>query len=473
MEKYYSEIMGNKLIILTTVLAALIMPLASNGASLIDIYEDALINDPRLKEAYANKQAIIESKPQALSLLLPKLTASGAFSDSDTDGNSTFQRRIFDPITGDLLAVTTDNTQFVQKTDSFQWEVTLQQSIIDAGAWMTLKKANKIVAQAEVDYLSAEQDLMVRVCNAYFDVLAAQDTLESEQAARAAIEKQLDQARKRYEVGLIAITDVQEAQAAFDQSIASEISAKRNLATTKELLREITDSYPEELQKPNTNMPLIMPNPQSENEWVNTALQQNLNLLSAQVGTEVGRNEVNIQKSGHYPTLGLQASKRDMDNDSLRSDSGSPFSPADTENISEGIGLQLNIPIYSGGQTSSRVRQAVAQHRAAKEKLERIARETTRKARDAYLGIISGIATVKALEQSVKSSTTALQATEAGYEVGTRTTVDVLDARRRLYSAQTNLAISKYDYLKNIIRLKQAAGTLSREDLTQINNWLQ
>ena len=473
MEKYYSEVMGNKLIILTTVLAALIMPLASNGASLIDIYEDALINDPRLKEAYANKQAIIESKPQALSLLLPKLTASGAFSDSDTDGNNTFQRRIFDPITGDLLAVTTDNTQFVQKTDSFQWEVTLQQSIIDAGAWMTLKKANKIVAQAEVDYLSAEQDLMVRVCNAYFDVLAAQDTLESEQAARAAIEKQLDQARKRYEVGLIAITDVQEAQAAFDQSIASEISAKRNLATTKELLREITDSYPEELQKPNTNMPLIMPNPQSENEWVNTALQQNLNLLSAQVGTEIGRNEVNIQKSGHYPTLGLQASKRDMDNDSLRSDSGSPFSPADTENISEGIGLQLNIPIYSGGQTSSRVRQAVAQHRAAKEKLERIARETTRKARDAYLGIISGIATVKALEQSVKSSTTALQATEAGYEVGTRTTVDVLDARRRLYSAQTNLAISKYDYLKNIIRLKQAAGTLSREDLTQINNWLQ
>jgi len=379
MEECYLEVMGNKLIKLASVVAVLVIPFVTNGASLIDIYEDALIHDPRLKEAYANKQAIIESKPQALSLLLPKLTASGAFSDTDTDGNSTFQRRIFDPITGDLLAVTTDNAQFVQKTDSFQWEVTLQQSIIDAGAWMTLKKANKIVAQAEVDYLSAEQDLMVRVCNAYFDVLAAQDTLESEQAARAAIEKQLDQARKRYEVGLIAITDVQEAQAAFDQSIASEISAKRNLATAKELLREITDSYPEQLQKPNTNMPLIMPNPQSENEWVNTALQQNLNLLSAQVGTEIGRNEVNIQKSGHYPTLGLQASKRDMDNDSLRSDSGSPFSPADTENISEGIGLQLNIPIYSGGQTSSRVRQAVAQHRSAKEKLERIAREVKSK----------------------------------------------------------------------------------------------
>ena len=473
MKKCNSEIMRNKFIKTTTSLAVVIMPFVTNGASLIDIYEDALINDPRLKEAYANKQAIIESKPQALSLLLPQLTASGAYSDSDTDGNSTFQRRVFDPVTGDLLAVTTDNTQFVQETDSFQWEVTLQQSIIDASSWMTLKKANKIVAQAEVDYLSAEQDLMVRVSNAYFDVLAAQDTLESEQAARAAIEKQLDQARKRYEVGLIAITDIQEAQAAFDQSIASEISAKRNLATTKELLREITDNYPEELQKPGSNMPLIMPNPQSESEWVNTALQQNLSLLSAQVGTEIGRNEVNIQKSGHYPTLGLQASKRDTDNNSLRSDSGSPFSPADTENINQGIGLQLNIPIYSGGQTSSRVRQAVAQHRAAKEKLERVARETTRKTRDAYLGIISGIATVKALEQSVKSSTTALLATEAGYDVGTRTTVDVLDARKRLYLAQTNLAISKYDYLKNIVRLKQAAGTLSKEDLTQINNWLQ
>ena len=252
--------MGNKLIKLASLVAVLVIPFVTKGASLIDIYEDALINDPRLKEAYANKQAIIESKPQALSLLLPKLTASSTFSDSDTDGNSTFQRRIFDPITGDLLAVTTDNTQFVQETDSFQWEVTLQQSIIDASAWMNLKKANKIVAQAEVDYLSAEQDLMVRVCNAYFDVLGAQDTLESEQAARAAIEKQLDQSRKRYEVGIIAITDIQEAQAAFDQSIASEITAKRNLATAKELLREITDTYPEELQKPGATMPLIMPN---------------------------------------------------------------------------------------------------------------------------------------------------------------------------------------------------------------------
>ena len=159
--------------------------------------------------------------------------------------------------------------------------------------------------------------------------------------------------------------------------------------------------------------------------------------------------------------------------DSFRSDSGSEFSPADNENINEGVGVQLNLPLYSGGQVTSRVRQSVARHRASKEKLERVARETTRIARDSYLGVISGIATVKALQQSVKSSATALQATEAGYEVGTRTTVDVLDARRRLYSSQKNLAISKYDYLKNILQLKQAAGTLTRSDLEQINNWLK
>ena len=448
------------------------MPVIANGASLMDIYADALINDPRLKEAYANKEAIIESKPQARSLLLPQISASGTYSDTNTDGSSTFQQRIVDPISGDFI-VMTNTTEFDQEADGLQWDITLRQNIIDPGAWMTVKKANKIVAQAEADYLAAEQDLMLRVCSAYFDVLAAQDTLESQQAARTAIEKQLDQAKKRFEVGLIAITDVQEAQAAFDQSVANEISAKRQLATAKEMLREITDSYPEKLSKPDANMPLVMPNPQSENDWVNTAMQQNLSLLSAQVGTEIARSEVNIQRSGHYPTLGLQASKRAIDNNSLRSDSGGPYSPADSENTSDGIGLQLNIPIYSGGQTSSRVRQAVAQHRSAKEKLERIARETTRKARDSYLGIISGIATVKALEQSVKSSTIALQATEAGYEVGTRTTVDVLDARKRLFSAQTNLAISKYDYLKDMVKLKQAAGTLSKADLIQINNWLQ
>ncbi len=433
---------------------------------MIDVYENALVNDPLLKEALANKEAISEFRPQARSLMLPQINASGLYSDSDINGKSTFQQQT-------AIGTVTNTTGFLQESETTQWEVSIRQTIFDFGAWMTLKKANKTVAQAEIDYLAAEQALMVRVTTAYFNVLAAQDTLESEQAARQAIEKQLDQSRKRFDVGLIAITDVQEAQAAYDQSIANEIIAKRNLATSKESLRAITDNYPSNLLKPDNSLPLIMPNPQSETEWVNTSLEQNLNFLSAQLGTEIARSEVKVQRSGHYPTIGVQAQKRVSESDSFRSDSGGDFNPADTENINEGVGVQVTVPIFSGGQTSSRVRQAVAQHRATKEKLERVGRETTRNARDSYLGVISGIATVKALQQSVKSSATALQATEAGYEVGTRTTVDVLDARRRLYSSQRNLAISKYDYLKNIIQLKQAAGTLSKDDLVQINSWLK
>ena len=443
-----------------------------NAASLLDVYEQALVNDPRIKEAFANKEAIIEAKPQARSFILPQLSGSASFSDNDSDGQSTFQQKIINPINGEEVVIT-NNTDFLQESETLQWDVTLRQAIFDYGSWMNLRKANKTVAQAEIDYLAAEQDLIIRVANAYFNVLAAEDTLEAEQAARQAIEKQLDQAQKRFDVGLIAITDVQEAQAAYDQSIANEITSKRNLATAKESLRAITDSYPGQLNKPDNNLPLIMPNPQSESDWVETSLEQNLSYLSAQVGVEIAKSEIKVQRSGHLPTIGIQASKRDIDTDSFRSDSGSEFTPADNENINEGVGVQLNLPLYSGGQVTSRVRQAVAKHRASKEKLERVARETTRIARDSYLGVISGIATVKALQQSVKSSATALQATEAGYEVGTRTTVDVLDARRRLYSSQKNLAISKYDYLKNILQLKQAAGTLTQSDLEQINNWLK
>ena len=445
---------------------------SGNAASLLDVYEQALVNDPRIKEAFANKEAIIEAKPQARSFILPQLSSSASFSDNDSDGQSTFQQKIINPINGEEVVIT-NNTDFLQESETLQWDVTLRQAIFDYGSWMNLRKANKTVAQAEIDYLAAEQDLIIRVANAYFNVLAAEDTLEAEQAARQAIEKQLDQAQKRFDVGLIAITDVQEAQAAYDQSIANEITSKRNLATAKESLRAITDSYPGQLNKPDNNLPLIMPNPQSESDWVETSLEQNLSYLSAQVGVEIAKSEIKVQRSGHLPTIGIQASKRDIDTDSFRSDSGSEFTPADNENINEGVGVQLNLPLYSGGQVTSRVRQAVARHRASKEKLERVARETTRIARDSYLGVISGIATVKALQQSVKSSATALQATEAGYEVGTRTTVDVLDARRRLYSSQKNLAISKYDYLKNILQLKQAAGTLTQSDLEQINNWLK
>ena len=225
--------------------------LIDNGsaASLLDVYEQALVNDPRIKEAFANKEAIIEAKPQARSFILPQLSGSASFSDTDSDGRSTFQQKIINPINGEEVVIT-NNTDFLQESETLQWDVTLRQAIFDYGSWMNLRKANKTVAQAEIDYLAAEQDLIIRVANAYFNVLAAEDTLEAEQAARQAIEKQLDQAQKRFDVGLIAITDVQEAQAAYDQSVANEITSKRSLATAKESLRAITDNSPAKFNKP-------------------------------------------------------------------------------------------------------------------------------------------------------------------------------------------------------------------------------
>ena len=227
-----------------------------NASSLLDVYQEAIINDPKIKEAFANKEAIIEAKPQARSFVLPQMTSTASYSDTDSNGRSTFQQKIVNPINGEELVIT-NNTEFLQESESLQWDVTLRQAIFDYGAWMNLRKANKTAAQAEIDYLAAEQDLIIRVANAYFNVLAAEDTLEAEQAARQAIEKQLDQAQKRFDVGLIAITDVQEAQAAYDQSIANEITSKRNLATAKESLRAITNSYPGQLDKPDNNLSLI------------------------------------------------------------------------------------------------------------------------------------------------------------------------------------------------------------------------
>jgi outer membrane protein len=277
---------------------------------------------------------------------------------------------------------------------------------------------------------------------------------------------------------LIAITDVQEAQAGYDTAVSVEILAKRNLATAKEQLREVTGDYPVTLAKPIDAMPLIGPDPANNDQWVDTALQRNLSLVSAQIGADIARDNVRLARSGHYPTLEIVASygNSQRDGDTTTSDifTGVPTTrPVDTDQDTTRIGVQFTLPIFSGGGVHADARQAVYLHRAAKENLERVARQVERETRDAYLGVDSEIARVKALRQARKSSQTALEATEAGFEVGTRTTVDVLDARRQLFITETNYARSRYDYIVNWLRLKQAAGNLTVSDLTTVNSWLQ
>lgn len=447
---------------------------------LMAIYERALRSDPSIREAEANRLATLESKPQAISALLPQLSAGGSYGYAESDGTNIIPT--INQSTGDTVDAA---NLFDQNSTTLRWNIDLRQSVFNWDRWVTLKTADKQVAQAEAEYRAAEQDLMVRVATAYFDVLAAQDTLASEQAAKEAIARQLEQANKRFEVGLIAITDVQEAQSGYDQATATEILAKRNLATSKEFLREIVGEIPDTLDKPKDKIPLLNPEPVEEEEWVATALQKNLSLLSSEIAAQIARDNVRLQKSGHYPTLEIQGSYSGVDAKGDRANAErdpltflptgqlGPFRTTDSDNQGYNISLQLNVPIYSGGNVSSRTQQAVYQHRAAKERFERSARQTERETRDAYLGVVSEIARVKALRQAQKSARTALQATEAGFDVGTRTTVDVLDQRRQLFIADVNYARSRYDYIINVLLLKQAVGGLMVDDLVEVNGWLE
>ena len=306
--------------------------------------------------------------------------------------------------------------------------------------------------------------------------MAARDTLVSEQAAKAAIERQLEQANRRYEVGLIAITDVQEARAGFDEAIAGEIVAKRDLANSREALREITGEYNEVLAKPAKEIPLVVPEPAIKDEWVKTAQEQNLAVLSAKIGADITRDDISISRGGYMPTLGLTGTYGNFENDTTSTQEVFGIESTtvlNNDQTNKSIGIQLNIPLFAGLGTTSAVKESVYRHRAAKENFEKVVRQTERETRDAYYGVESEISRVKALRQSRKSSEVALEATEAGYEVGTRTTVDVLDARRSLFLAQTNYARSRYDYIVNVIKLKQAAGTLNPDDLAMVNSWLQ
>jgi outer membrane protein len=433
---------------------------SASAADLGAVYQRALANDPVIREAEANRRAARESKPQAIAALLPQINASGRYDDESTDSTGAFVQPGLPP---------TPETRDSEGNSS-AWDVSLRQSVFRWQNWAALRRADAEGAQAEADYRAAQQDLILRTSEAYFNVLAAQDALESAQAAHDAIGRQLEQSEKRFEVGLIAVTDVQEAKAAFDSATATLIQAKRNLATTGERLRELTGDTFDELSKPGSEMPLKSPDPASAEDWVRLAMDQNARLISSRLAADITRHNISSERGGHLPSLDLVVSRSHFESEATIT--GTSAGDVDSDSDDTTYSLQVTFPIFSSGGTSSRVRQAQYRHTAARERLERTARETERETRDAYLGVNSEMARVQSLKQAVESARTALQATEAGYEVGTRTSVDVLDARRRLFEAETNYSRSRYDYLLNVLRLRLAAGTLDAGGLTEINSLL-
>lgn len=439
-------------------------PALVQGTSLLEVYQQALQSDPLIHEAESRRQAALEASPQARALLLPQISAGAQYSSSNFDGSSAEGGA-----GGTVASVTSESS-----TTSMGWTVDLRQTLFRWDQWVGLRKAEKQVAKAQVNYEAAQQDLIVRVVTRYFDVLAAEDQLTSIHADRTAIARQLEQAKQRFEVGLIAITDVQESQAAYDQAVANEIGSKRSLATAREFLREITGEYVRVLAAPDEDFPLEPPFPASAASWNELAMAQNLALVSSRFDEQIARDEIAFRRTGHYPTLDLVANISSSDaeiTDQVRNNIS--FPDIDTDGNRDSISIQLSIPIFSGGRTSSRVKEAVYLHRATRQQLQRVARETERQTRDAYLGVISEISRVQALKQSVASSRTALEATQAGFEVGTRTIVDVLNSQFALYAAITNYYQSRYAYIGNVLRLKLAAGTLQVQDLEEIDQWLK
>jgi outer membrane protein len=458
---------------LLTLLALMASMTPAWGTDLLAVYQRALQNDPQLREAEATRLAALEAKPQALSALLPQLSGSGVVTrERDTGSSNTTEPATAGTGGGPVVL---ESFPFDGRTDTttHRYGVDLRQNIFRWENWVALQRADAQVAQAEADYQAAQQDLIERVAQRYFDVLSAQDDLEAQQVALTSINRQLEQAESRYQIGLIAVTDVEEARAAHDSGAATVIAAKRTLASTQELLREITGDTFDYLARPIEPFELANPDPVSEDRWVEMALQQNLSLVSSRLAADIARENVSSARGGHYPSLDLVGSNYHQNSNGVDTfTDGTPAGGTTLDQTQRTIGLQLTFPIYSGGMVSSQVRQAVYQHRAAKERVERVARQTEHDARDSYLGVLSEISRVKALRRAVESNAISLRATESGYEAGTRTAVDVLQSRQLWVQAQTDYSRSRYDYMLNVLKLQQAAGTLSRQSLEKINNLL-
>lgn len=328
--------------------------------------------------------------------------------------------------------------------------------------WIQLSQSGNQIAQAEADYQAVLQKLMVKTTEAYFNVLSAQDTEKLILAKKQAISRQLEQAKQRFTVGLNAITDVYEAQAGFDEAIANEIDAVHDLENKKEALREIIGENEAQLNSLGAALPLLKPEPANIAAWSDSAEINNFNIISAFNKAEFSRKSIAVQRAGHLPQLDMVASYLASDVNSTSGFRG------DTQSI----GVQLNVPLFEGGAVNSRTRQASYQYEAAKENLIAIKRAVKRQVKDAYSGVISSISRVEALKTAVTSAEIALEASEAGFEIGIRIMVEVLAEQRNLYRSKRNFYHSRYDYLLNSIKLKQASSNLTQNDLEQINRLL-
>jgi len=451
--------MQKKIISFIVALSAIATSNLSSAENLVDVFKQAQANDPVVLKAHAQYLAAKEGIDQARAVLLPQLNGSVSYTKSEDEFLEKDDKGV---PTGDILTV--NNT-------TLRYGIGLEMQLYQHSTWLQLDNAKKLAHQSDVAYQVAKQDLIVRVTQAYFNVLSAKDDVEFAIAEKLAINRQLEQTKQKFNVGLTDITDVHEAQAQYDNAVTSEIRAKNNVFNSEEDLRVITNLYPRSLNSLNTErFTTSRPSPDSANEWQVIAEAKNLNLISEKISMDIAKENINIARAGHYPTLSLSGNygSQDLDNDfgGVDGDINNPTLD------SHSIGVSLVVPIYSGGATSSRVRQAQSNYVAASQNMQQTHRNIVRSTRNAYNSVNTEVSAIKSLEQSVISAESALRATQAGMDVGIRTIVDVLNSTRNLYDAKRNLSSTRYSYIQAILSLKQAAGTITEQDLIDINKGL-
>lgn len=426
------------------------------AADLLDVYKHALENDPIFKDAYNTYMSSAEAIPQAKSALFPQLTVNGQAG-----------RYVYD--------ISIVNFGINNNYNSTVWQLTASQAIFNYQAWAKVKQAKASVKSSQATFNDAAQNLILRTAKAYFDLLFAKDTLNFAEAKKRANNRQYEQADQRFKVGLDTITSVYEAKAAYDQSIAQVISARNNQINQSENLRKLTNHVYDTISPlKNDKIPLIKPEPNDVNQWVDTGLKQNYKLLSAKYLLDSAKENIKSISSGNWPVFAIQTNASQthnvLDENRIRE---AQFLLVPGKQTQANVALTMNFPIFQGGLVQSKTRQAQYNFQSTSEKLEQSYRDVVVNSRIAFNTIIDGISKVKADRQTIISQKNSLESTEAQFEAGTRTMVDVVNAQQRLFEAQEQLARDQYDLVYAFLFLKYLAGTLNVNDLELVNSWLE
>ncbi|MEQ5140104.1 outer membrane channel protein TolC [Proteus vulgaris] len=421
---------------------------ASQAEDLLQVYQKAKDSNPELRKSLAERNQAFEKINEARGSLLPQLGlgASADYKSGYRDARDT-------------------------ESNSIGASLTLTQSVFNMSLWRQLNLQEKTAGMSDVTYQTSQQKLILDTATAYFDVLRAIDSLSFIEAQKEQVYRQLDQTTQRFNVGLVAITDVQNARANYDSVLAQEVAGRNQLDNALEKLRQVSGIYYINLASLNISR-FSTTSPDSIDKLLKDAEERNLSLLSARLGQDLARENIRLAQAGHLPTVDLNASTGVSNSHSHDHRSDAIVSHSNSYSGQNSIGLSVSIPLYTGGRTSSQVEQAQYGFTSASEQLESVYRSIVQIARSSYNNISASISSIKAYQQVVVSAQSSLDATEAGYQVGTRTIVDVLNATTTLYDAKQKLSNARYDYLINQLNIEYARGTLNENDLIQLNNAL-